>query len=100
MRVLFLPAELLFHWGSREMISFGALASSICHARVTVSGIHGCNEKQLGFPIKIASKVTIYESINLDIVAKSVNTLHFVITTRGRNLAFTTGYKISPCRSR
>jgi hypothetical protein len=37
---------------------------------------------------------------NPDALAKSVNTLHFVIPTRGRNLAFTTGYKISPYRSR
>jgi len=40
-----------------------ANANSICHARMTLSGIHDFNGLQSGFPIKITSGMTICESI-------------------------------------
>jgi hypothetical protein len=51
--------------------TFDALANSICHARMTLSGIHDFNRLQSGFPIKIASGMTICETIIFDLVKYS-----------------------------
>ncbi len=40
-------------------------ANSICHARMTLSGIHDSDRLQSGFPIKIDSGMTICESIKI-----------------------------------
>ena len=45
-------------------VPIDALANSICHARVTVSGSHDFNELPSGFPIKIASGMTMCETIS------------------------------------
>jgi hypothetical protein len=52
-------------------MKYDALENSICHTRVTVSGIHDFNEVQSGFPIKIASEMTICESIMFDLFSSS-----------------------------
>ena len=45
-------------------LNLDALVNSICHARMTLSGIHDFKVIQTGFPIKFASGMTICESIN------------------------------------
>jgi TolA-binding protein len=45
--------------------NINSLANYICHARMTLSGIHDSSGFQSGFPIKIVSGMTICENINI-----------------------------------